>query len=406
MEGLKLINRTRIFISSAYEDDLKGPRKIVKQHLEESGHEVPIFEDGDFGTWERDTLQQCLDVVSSSDVFVLLINKKSGANSWLLPGNVTPTYLEYKAALLHKKHILVFVSPEVKRNFMFLKDEMKSIYDTYVRDQHRAPDSPYDPFKDWVDTQLETGGLARNFLQIADPFIWAFLFDIYSKGNWLYDFDISRSVEQAKNISSMLSTSLRSVVGLITERNKLEELKSQASYLLNYADHTLIMLQEKNSIMHKDKEDWSQFLEQVILFLNKPSDIIQAPDVNPFVANTITGCFAATLYAYDDKDGEYLTLIGTAGNVTAQEMFLLNENDVFVVDAFNQQDTLIAYREDKKTLYLTEPIGDTVLCLHYSLDKRWTQEQVKAYISEIEYAIINEHEYFFDFIKLLIGGRT
>ncbi|MEH6989609.1 hypothetical protein [Cytobacillus firmus] len=283
---------------------------------------------------------------------------------------------------------------------------MKSLYNNYISDNHRSPDSPFDPFKDWVEDQLKTGGLAKGFLEIADPFVWAFLFDVYSKGNWLYDFDISRSVEQAKNISSMLSTSLRSVVGLITERNQLEELKGQASYLLNYADHTLVMLQEKNEIMHNPQKDWSQLLEQTILFLNNPTDIIQAPEVNPIIANRITGCFAASLYTYDALEGEYLTLIGTAGNITAPEMFLLSEDDVFVVDAFNQQETLIAYREDKKTLYLTEPIGETVLCLHFALDERWTQEQVKAYIIEIEYAIINKHEYFFAFIKLLIGGRT
>jgi predicted secreted acid phosphatase len=62
-ESFKLINRTRIFISSAYEDALKDTRKIVKDHLEKSGHEVPIFEDGDFGSWESDTLQQWLLVI-------------------------------------------------------------------------------------------------------------------------------------------------------------------------------------------------------------------------------------------------------------------------------------------------------------------------------------------------------
>lgn len=47
-----------------------------------------------------------------------------------------------------------------------------------------------------------------------------------------------------------------------------------------------------------------------------------------------------------------------------------------------------------------------MLCLHFSLKNEWTQDQVRAYVEEIEYAIITEHEYFFEFLKLLIGGRT
>ncbi|WML44562.1 DUF4062 domain-containing protein [Neobacillus sp. PS3-40] len=81
-----MINRTRIFISSAYEDDLKSPRKIIKDHLESSGHEVPIFETGVFGPWETDTLEQCLDEVRSSEVLILFINKKFGASPILMEG--------------------------------------------------------------------------------------------------------------------------------------------------------------------------------------------------------------------------------------------------------------------------------------------------------------------------------
>ncbi|WP_230129938.1 DUF4062 domain-containing protein [Bacillus sp. CECT 9360] len=280
MEEFPLINKTRIFISSAFEEDLKNPRKIIKEHLEESGHEVPIFEHGDFGSWEKNTLQQCLDVVKSSDVFVLLINKKAGAGT-LLPGNVTPTYLEYKAALLERKHILVFVSPEVNRNFMSLRLDLKNVYDQYIRDNPRAPNSPFDPFKEWVEDEMKQGGVTKRLLEIADPFVWAFLYDIYSKRNWLYDFDISRSAENAKNISAMLSTSLRSVVGLISEREQLEQLKRNASHLLKYADYTLTMLNEKNLITNGYYNNWSNFLEQGISFLDKHKTLFKLLSSTP-----------------------------------------------------------------------------------------------------------------------------
>lgn len=143
-----------------------------------------------------------------------------------------------------------------------------------------------------------------------------------------------------------------------------------------------------------------------IVFLKQPKDIIQAPEFNPVIVNTVAGCFAASLYLYDVNQGEILSLVGTTGEITAPEMYTLDEgNDIFVVDAFNTEERIIAFREDKQTIYLTEPIGDFILCLHFSLETKWTEDNVKAYVEEIERAIIDKNDYFFEYLKLLIGGR-
>jgi hypothetical protein len=408
-----LINRTRIFISSAYEDDLKSPRKIIKDHLENSGHEVPIFETGDFGTWETDTLEQCLDVVRSSEVMILFINKKSGASPILMEGNITATYREYQTARKENKHILVFVSPDIKRNFDIIHPRLKSLYHTFLNDNHRIPNSPYDPFQEWIEKNADE--MAKPILSKADPFVWAFLFDIYRNSEWLYEFDFSDTPGNAKIISQMLSTSFRSVVSLIAEKGRISLLKKQAYYLLSYADYTLVLLNEKNLIMENyfqtqeyNENSWSNFLEKGIEFLRQQRDIIQAPNFNPMKVNTITDCFAASLYFYNKKKGKLLSLVGTTGNITAPQFFFMNENDIFVVDAFTKEERIIAFREEKQTIYLTESVGDFVFCLHFSLDKRWTRENVTAYVEEIENAIIKEreNEYFFEYFKLMIGGKS
>jgi hypothetical protein len=407
-----LINRTRIFISSAYEDDLKSPRKIIKEHLENSGHDVPIFEAGDFGTWETDTLEQCLQVVRSSDVLILLINKKSGASPVLMAGNITATYREYQTARKENKHILVFVSPDIKRNFNIIHPRLKSLYQTFLNDYHRTPNSPYDPFQEWIENSADE--MAKPILSKADPFVWAFLFDIYRNREWLYEFDFSDTQVNAKTISRMLSTSFRSVISLIAEKDRISLLKKQASNLLSYADYTLVLLNEKNLIMENyfqsqeyNVNSWSNFLEKGIEFLKHSRDIIQAPNFNPITVNTITGCFAASLYHYNEDKGELLSLIGTTGDITAPQFFSLDENDIFVVDAFTKEEGIIAFREEKQTIYITEPVGDFVYCLHFSLDNKWTSENVTAYVEEIENAIIKakENEYFFEYFKLMIGGK-
>jgi hypothetical protein len=213
----------------------------------------------------------------------------------------------------------------------------------------------------------------------------------------------------------MLSTSLRSVVSLIAEKDRISLLKKQASYLLSYADYTLALLNEKNVIMenhthnHKyyNQNSWSKFLEKGIEFLKQPRDIIQAPNINPITVNTITDCFAASLYFYNEENGEVLSLVGTTGDITAPHFFDMNDKDIFVVDAFIKEERIIAFREDKQTIYLTEPVGDFVFCLHFSLNEKWTSENVTAYVEEIEHAIIKgrENEYFFKYFKLLIGGK-
>ncbi|MFB4162267.1 DUF4062 domain-containing protein [Alteribacillus sp. JSM 102045] len=390
-----MINKTRIFISSAYEEDLKTPRKMVKKHLEESGHDVPIFEDGDFGTWEKDTLKQCQDVVRASDVFVLLIHRKSGASTKLLPGNVTPAYLEYKAAVMEKKHILVFVSPEVKENFFRIQKKLEDLHNTYLDNHHRKPDSPFEPFENWIKDEIENGGLAKQFLETADPFIWAFLFEVFQNGHWLYDFDISKSGEQAKNISAMLSTSLRSVVKFIPERDNLQKLKKQASQLLHFADYTLMMLNEKNKIQENNhSKAWSVFLDKAITFFQHPVDIVQAPDFNPTVVNTINGCFAAFLYVEDEEGG--LCSVGGSGEKEGS----LEE---FVVEAFEKGKRIIASKEKDQTICIAEPIHPFVLCLYFSLEQPMTEEQAKAYRNEMERAVMEENEYHIEFLKLLIG---
>ncbi|WP_190323036.1 DUF4062 domain-containing protein [Bacillus swezeyi] len=398
-----MINRTRIFISSAYEDALKGPRQTIKRNLEKSGHEVPIFENGDFGTWEKDTLQQCLDVVDSSDVFILLINEKAGNMN--PETKLTPTYLEYRAALMKKKHILVFVSSYIKQQFDLLRREFDQLKKAYLRDNPRQPSSPIEPFEKWMNEQSKKDGMMKEILNKADHFIWAFLYDLFENRSWLYTIDFHKTEEECLKISSMLSTSFRSVVGYLSRQREIQQLEKQATYLANYTDFTINLMNvmnENNLITHtKDYDGWCRFLEKGISCFTE-KEIIQTPGYNPICVNTISNCFAASLYR---RERNLLSLVGTAGEITANEFYSLDEEDVYVVNAYNETARLIFFSEEKQTVYLTERFGEYVLCLHFRLSEKWSTEQVQAYSDEVECAIIDEHEHFYVFLTLLLGGR-
>ncbi|WP_404349721.1 hypothetical protein LG311_03600 [Sutcliffiella horikoshii] len=101
-----------------------------------------------------------------------------------------------------------------------------------------------------------------------------------------------------------------------------------------------------------------------------------------------------------------LTLVGAIGDINPDEFYQLDEENIYVVDSYNQQVRLITFNAEKQTIYVTEPVGNSVLCMHFDLTLPWSEEQVKAYESEINYAIIKQHEFFYEFLIRLLGGRT
>lgn len=164
--------------------------------------------------------------------------------------------MEFQEAWKKKKHILVFVNPDIKKRFFDLRKDFDSLYNQYIEENHRPPDSPFDPFERWISIQ---DGVAKKHLQAADPFVWAFLYDIYKKRYWLYEFDFAQSEKEAKQISQMISNSLKTVVDFIPRLDELTEIEEQQSYLVEYAEHTLTMLHQKNLILNKEEQDWSNF---------------------------------------------------------------------------------------------------------------------------------------------------
>lgn len=394
-----MIDKTRIFISSAYESDLISPRKMIKEHLENTGHEVPIFENGDFGSWEKDTLNQCIEVVKSSDVVIILIHKKASAQGDLMSGNITPTFLEYRAAIKKNKHILVFVTPEIKNSFMQIRPQLEILYKKYIQESNRLPDSPMDPFIDWFQTR---DVITKLIIEKADKFVWAFLYEIYRNRNWINELDISRTSEQTLVISQMLSTSLKKVVKFIPQYKEIEESNEHLSYLMKFTEQNLKLINKRNTLGN-NSEKWSNFLEEMIKFLETSFPIIQAPEVNPTEVNKISMCYAASLYEYKE---ERLCLIGSTSRITAPESFHIDENDVYVVDSYKKNARLITFREDKQMIYITENISGRVLCLHFPISLHWDSSKVKAYVDEIEYAILIKNDMYFDLIKALLGGRV
>lgn len=78
MEGVNIVDRTTIFISSVAHDSLTEIRKTVFDELKKIGHEPIRFEDT-MRYIHEDAIQTCLEYVSKSDIFLLFIADKAGS---------------------------------------------------------------------------------------------------------------------------------------------------------------------------------------------------------------------------------------------------------------------------------------------------------------------------------------
>jgi hypothetical protein len=105
------MTRTTIFVSSTF-FDLAQVREDIRMTINSLGHEALLSEYPQFPTLPTlDTIENCRQVVRSSDIFVLIIGGRRGS---LAPvSGKTITVLEYETAVQNGIDCFVFVQENV-----------------------------------------------------------------------------------------------------------------------------------------------------------------------------------------------------------------------------------------------------------------------------------------------------
>lgn len=390
-------NPAKIFVSSAYDDDLKPLRQDLKAHLESSGHQPLLFEEN-FYPWADDTMETCIQKVKECDIFILLVNNYVG--TYWEEAKTTPTYEEFFTAIEEKKYVIAFFDEKIKRVYdEHIKTPLNKRYKEYMETNHREPNYTMDIVEEVIQNNL--GDAQRDMLKEKrfHPFLWAFIFDVQRARVWTEDLIISRSPEFYQKINGYFSDHLGQGIKLIPHKESMAVNADAAKVLRQYQEYTTSLL---SFIDNGKVVDWEEFLNTARVQLSGGQIFIRPGTRTQKKVNTIGSCNAMTVYKQDNGK---MKLCGCCGETTPTQEYDLSDDTSYVVNCYTSDNGEIGYSEAKELLYYTIKSKEFVLCFHYPLiEKKWTDLQANSYKDEVEYAIMSNNILLINFVADLIGG--
>jgi hypothetical protein len=387
MSGEYSINQAKIFISSSAQDSLKTVRQNIKTMVMQTGH-IPIMYENNFGVAGNDSIQQCLDMVRQSDIFLLLIHRKGG--SFVEEYGCTVTHLEFSKALIERKEVFVFVEKGVKKLFF---DNFAPPLKEMFNNKHAKP-------IDIKNAILDLGKQApySEILDNIDANIFVLLFDVYQDGFWMNEFDING--DYTEKIKQHLSEMLKKGLTYLQIENEILSNSINSKIFNDYKD---LVLDTLHSIEIKTFTDWHQFLASIMEHMNGNEVFIGSGTYLERSIGAYGHCNGCTLYK---RNGNTLELIRPSIGVASEEHSLLNlsEDNYYVVLTYNTKitDPNIFVNRAKMKMYITLRVNEFVLCLHFPLEKLWPEVCNQAARDDI----INSKNFviLLDFIKSVLGG--
>lgn len=396
-------NPAKIFISSAYEPNLKVLREKLKVELKNAGHEPLLFEDN-FYPWDDKFMDTCLRKVEESNIFILLLTHRAGNYSEFEKD--TPTYQEFHRAFSENKYIIAFLDEDVRLKYeQHIRGPLEHLYERFIEENRYEPDYTID----LVDELLENilSDFQKEQIEDVHKFVWAFIFDVQKRNIWTENLKIADSQECFDKIKAYLSDRLGEGIVYVPQKEKIREHAKLAS------DFTIFESYVSDMLLHMEDgkiANWSNFLIKALLPFTGGPVYKRRGKATAEAIGHLEPSGAASIYQRDD---DVMRLCGTCGDITATEEYSITDETSYVVTSYKQigvegERTLdggydIAYSHLKGLIYCTVKIGEFVLCLHYNLTGDWYPNKVKDYHESIRYAIMEDTSYI-TFLADFIGG--
>ncbi len=381
--------KAKIFISSAEQTELKDLRDEIFSLLKQLGHE-PLMYEKNFGPWptyDKDTIQHCLDMVDASDIFLLFVYNKAG--NYLESEKKTVTHLEFLQAYEKRKLILVFVEGKTRQTFFSkIHPPLTKMINEYQEKEGSYPA---------IDTLV---GFTREIIDSdVDSYIWVFLNDIIEKNIYCEPFSISVSVEV--QLKDYLSDMFRRGSSLIPRK---EDFKEYSNRILIYEDFEDLVNTVVNNIEVRSVKDWRIFLA---ILRDKLKGGVIYKETGKYVKTAlgrVKNCSGITLYR---RKNDQMVLVEKDGLAGGEKSYPLNDSSSFVVDTYKKDyQQFLFYRHDKKIFYVTSRIGEFVISLHFPYDGSWNEQKINSFQDTILNGIINMQGNALNlkFAKLVLGG--
>ncbi len=392
-------DQCKVFISSAYDNDLKPLRTDLAEELRNSGH-VPLLFEENFGYWGEDTIEKCISKVMESDIMILLLTERSGSFTEK-DDKVTATYVEFYQALKSGKLVIPFVKKDMAELYREqIKHFIKKEIDKFIESNGFEPEHTFDVMPAVREYMHEHQETLLSAFEKVDDYVWSFLYDVDQNSAWMYPIEIARSEDTYIAIKQYLSEFVKHGLFYIPLRNDLEENAKKSSLFLDYREFTLdLMSSIKNGSVDKD------------ILLSKLIGRLEGGEVDnrdsPYFSKKlgeIEDCSGITLYKRrDDK----MVCVSYDGSTTPTKEYALNDDSSFVVAAYNEDkaNEILYFEENKSQLYMTRKVGEYVLTCHYKLVGDWNERKVEVYEKQLFSVIIDMRtRLYLDFVIKMIGG--
>ncbi|MCY7865924.1 DUF4062 domain-containing protein [Bacillus spizizenii] len=397
---LSTLNSTRIFISSTAQESLKPFRMKLKERLEAAGH-LPLLFENNFGFWTDDALNDCLDKVSDSHVYLLFISDKSGSFTHIDP-KITATYAEFHRAKTDDLVIIPIVESHIYNFFNeHIKRELDFRIERFIKEHDREPDYTYDIVLEWFDQLPESNPVLWDRIKSenVDPFNWAFIYDVYRDTPWTYNFPLANADKACDFVLASLSNILKSVAPYYSMLDSLNSMIDETERLSRFRESVLEFIQ----CIKKGTLNVELLLSKLSYCLTGgPIDHNQSPLMRNTIAK-VSECEAICLYK---REQDHLNLVGFTGSSDPQKSYMINDVESYVASTYQKNDDTVEnifYNEEKQKIYLTKKVGDLILSAHFLLSESWSEKRVKSYEHQILNAIMKERDQFDTTIDL-IGG--
>lgn len=388
---LILAEPAKIFISSAAEPSLSRLRDSVHTELKNMEHNPQMYEK-DFGPWPAQNLvENCIEHVLKSDIFLLFISHKAGNYSERYKATVT--HIEFQKAHQSKKYIIVFVQDEIYRLFWNdLRWTIGEMVESYKKTNNGMEPDTY------RDIAEEAWNKHSDKSEGIDSYVWGFLYDIYQKGHYLEQ--MALGVDGLKTIKQYFSDLFRQGSKYLALKNEIDDQIAEGPTYRKHAEFTSNMI---GYLQNGEIENPRMFLEYLQRFLKKGTIYTKPGTVFEVPLGEYESCSGSTLYKRADTQLKLIAASGMASD--DNNAYNLEDKSSYVVKAFESQNPELFYSEVKRLFYLAIKSGNYVICFHYPVDLFWTEENVQLFKMDIMRDIMEtEPALFRNFAIKLLGG--
>ena len=298
----------------------------------------------------QELVQNCLDHVLRSDIFLLFVSQKAEA--------ISPNIRQQLLIANFKKHIrtinilsslwkIIFITCSGMIYALQLVNWLK----IYNRKYGMDPDS----YRDIAEAAWNNHPEKSDSIE---SYVWGFLYDIYRKGHYLEQMSIG--VDGIKTIKKYFSDLFRQGSKYLALQSDIDEQIAVGPTYRKHAEFTSKMIGYlKNGELQRPR----LFLEYLQRFLKKGTVYHKPGTVFEIELGEYESCSGSTLYK---KDGARLRLIAASGMASLDnEYYHLDDPSSFVVQAFNNVNPELFFGEEKRQFYLSLRSGSYVVCFHY-----------------------------------------